>query len=86
MTVVVRDEKGRLLLKQGVAWHKSPFAFPGNLFPVPKGENKVTLGVPVELPLEVKRIRVMVYGTLPESGHDDLLLTDVVTAEILPRK
>jgi hypothetical protein len=86
MTIVIRDARGKLIRQQGLAYHKSPFALPGRLYPIDKGENKEKLGFPVELPADVKQIRVMIYGVLPDSGHEDLLLTDVVPVTIEPGK
>lgn len=75
--VVVRDADGKELARQSVAAHQSPFAPPGRLFPVPPGATAARVGALLDLPADARNLRVMVYGALPESGFDDLLLTDV---------
>jgi hypothetical protein len=77
LILVVRDEKGKELSRTLACAHQSPFAPPGNLFPLAAGKSTHELGIPVELPAGVRNVRVMLYGTLPESGVHGLLLTDV---------
>ena len=82
LVLVVRDEKGKELRRMVVSGHKSPYAPPGRLFPIPAGKSRHELRVPVELPAGVRAVRVMLYGTLPESGVDGILLTDVVPVAV----
>lgn len=86
LMIVVRDEKGKLILRQGHTWHQAPFAPPGREFPLQTGENKGELRFPLRLPADMKNIRVMLVGTLPGSGYDELIYTDVVPVTITPAK
>src|SRR5207237_2272942 len=58
----VRDDKGKLLLRRPYIWHQAPFAPPGREFPLKPGENKAELRFPVDLPADVKAIRVSLAG------------------------
>ena len=84
--LVVRDGKGKELTRTLVSAHKSPFAPPGRQFTVPAGKSRHELRVPVDLPADVRGVRVMLYGTFPESGVDGLLLTDVLPVTVGPRR
>lgn len=86
LILVVRDEKGKEIHRQGLSHHQSPFAPPGRLFPLQAGENQAKLRFPIKLPAGVKAVRVMLVGTLPDSGYDELLLTDVVPVTIAAGK
>ena len=86
ITVVVRNEKGKELLRQAYVAHQSPFAPPGRDFALKVGENKQELGFPVDLPKGVGTIRVSLVGTLPNSSRADLLLSDVVEVKIAAGK
>jgi hypothetical protein len=86
LTLYVRDEKGKLLLRRGYIWHQSPFSPPGREFPLKPGENTGELRFPIDLPADVKAIRVSLAGTLPGSGYDEILVTDVVPVNVAPAK
>ena len=83
--VVVRDEKGKELLRQAYVAHQSPFVT-AREFTLKKGENKQELRFPVDLPKGTGTIRVSLAGRLPHAGHDHLLLSDVVEVKIGPAK
>ena len=85
LMLVVRDEKGKLLTRQAYIWHQSPFAPPGRDFPLKVGENAKQIGFPFALPADVKTIRVSLVGTLPGSGYDEILVSDVVSVTIAPK-
>jgi len=82
LSLVVRDEKGKLLQRQAYIAHQSPFAPPGRVFPLKVGENAKQLGFPFALPADVKTIRVSLVGTLPGSGYDEIVVSDVVNVTI----
>ena len=83
LQVVVRDAAGKELARQSVAYHKSPFAEAVRC-PLPPGKTRDTVTALVDLPAEARTLRVSVYGTLPQSGIDDLLLTDVLPVTVRP--
>lgn len=86
LAVVVRDEKGKELLRQSVVAHQSPFAPPGRVLELKVGENRQRLAFPVDLPKDAATIRVSLFGTLPGSGRDELLLSDVVVVKVTDGK
>jgi hypothetical protein len=86
LSIVVRNEKGKELLRQAYVVHQSPMALPGKRYELAVGENKHELRFPVDLPKDTGTIRVSLVGTLPNSGRSDLLLSDVVEVKVGPGK
>lgn len=86
LVLVVRDENGKELRRQAVSYHQSPFAPPGRLLPLAAGKTRHEVRVPVNLPADTRAVRVMLYGTLPESGVTGLLLTDVRAVAVGARR
>jgi len=86
LVLVVRDETGKELGRQSVSAHKSPFSIDGRLFPLAAGKTRHELRVSIELPAGGRAVRVSLHGTLPGSGIDDLLLTDVRPVTVRPAR
>ena len=86
VSLVVRNAKGKELFRKSYIAHQSPQAPPGKLYGLAVGENRKELRFPVDLPKGTDTIRVSLVGTLPGSGRDDLLLSDVIEVKVGPGK
>ena len=86
LEVVVTDPKGKVLVQRGYTFHQSPFAPPGRVFPLKKGQTAGTLVFPIhDLPADVRALKVRLVGTLPGSGYERILSSETLEVEVKER-
>lgn len=83
LQLVVFDGDGTRLVQQAYVAHQSPYSPEGRRFPLNVGETRQLLRFPVRVTLDdVKRIGVLLVGTLPGSEHPSVLCSNLVTIPI----
>jgi len=77
MVLVVQDKHGKELKRQPYVFHQSPMDVK-KVYPLPPGKTEGTILFPVgELPKGETTFRVRLVGTLPGSGYEPSLSSDV---------
>jgi hypothetical protein len=78
MTLVIQDEKGKELKRQGYTYHQSPFAL-NKEHRLQSGKTTDTINFPISgLAKDHKKFRIKIVGTLPGSEFKGRLTSKVI--------
>jgi hypothetical protein len=80
--LLVLSESGEKLLQQPYIYHQSPYSPHGRDLPLKTGETRETLRFPVDLPKNIRSVRLLLVGVLPGCERAGLLCSGSVTVAI----